>query len=209
MTKSPPPKRRRADRESPDKRQLLILQAARKCLGERGVKEFTLKNVATEAQVSISLISHYFGGAELLLEAVFQSALLEAKSRKYTKPKDLKGALLNLREVLEQHFRPDNFSPRNLLVWLPIYEDALLDAKVRRSLEKIHHDTAMKVSKTISDVATYRQITVEPMGLAHEFLAYLDGLWIRWCISGRATATRELAAATRFLETALGPLHNP
>lgn len=206
MATMPSSKRKRAIRETPDNRRYLILQAARECLSEQGRKGFTLSNVADRAEVSISLVSHYFGSAELLLQEVFQSALFEAQPRKYKKPNDLNEALGNLISIIERQFHTDLRSRKHLNIWLPIYEEVLFDAKVRRVLKKIDRDTATTVSKLISDVSTYRHITVDSPALADEFLAFLDGLWIRWCLSGRATATRELAAATRFLEASLGPL---
>jgi len=87
------------------------------------MRGFTLKNVAAEAKVSISLLSHYFGSVEELHKSVFRSVLFEAKAVEYIKPKTLAEALSALRELLEKNFHPDYYSRRNLLVWLPIYEE--------------------------------------------------------------------------------------
>jgi DNA-binding transcriptional regulator YbjK len=48
------PARKRAERETPEQRRTLILLAVRTCFSERGMRGFTLKNVAEEAKVSIS-----------------------------------------------------------------------------------------------------------------------------------------------------------
>ena len=66
MRKSPV---KRAKREAPENRKELILRAARACLGKNGVKGFSLSSVASEAQVSISLLPHYFGSVDELLTA--------------------------------------------------------------------------------------------------------------------------------------------
>ena len=87
------------------------------------MRGFTLKNIAAEAKVSISLLSHYFGSVEELLKSVFSSVLFEAKSGEYIEPKSLAEALSALRELIEKNFHPDYYSRRNLLVWLPIYEE--------------------------------------------------------------------------------------
>lgn len=198
--------RKRAERETPEHRRNLILQAARTCLSERGMRGFTLKNVAAEAQVSISLLSHYFGSVEELLKSVFRSVLFEAKPSVYVKPKSLAHAVSNLNDLLGKNFHPDYYSRRNLLVWLPIYEEMLLNTRTRRSLHKIEEELTKEVARAVADVALFRKLTVDAEELAFEFLAFLDGLWLRWCLSSRRDTLREQAAARRFLESTLGPL---
>lgn len=208
---APPHKvaRKRAERETPEHRRNLILHAARVCLSEKGRRGFTLKNVAEEAQVSISLLSHYFGSVEELLKSVFRSVLFEAKPANYEAPRNLGEALASLRGLIEKNFHPDYYSRRNLLVWLPIYEEMLLNARTRRSLDRIEQELIGEVARAVADVARFRKLRVDADVVAFEFLAFLDGLWLRWCLSGRRDIARERAAACRFLETALGPLDTP
>lgn len=198
--------RKRADRETPEHRRNLILQAARECLSEKGMRGFTLKNVAAEAEVSISLLSHYFGSVEELLKSVFRSVLFEARPAAYVKPKSLAEALGNLDDLIEKNFHPDYYSRKNLLVWLPIYEEMLLNARTRRSLDRIEQELVDEVARAVADVARFRNLSVDADELAFEFLAFLDGLWLRWCLSSRRDTGRERAAARRFLAAALGTL---
>ena len=198
--------RKRADRETPEHRRNLILQAARECLSEKGMRGFTLKNVAAEAEVSISLLSHYFGSVEELLKSVFRSVLFEARPAAYVKPKSLAEALANLHDLVERNFGPGYYSRKNLLVWLPIYEEMLLNARTRRSLDRIEQELVDEVARAVADVARFRNLSVDADELAFEFLAFLDGLWLRWCLSSRRDTGRERAAARRFLAAALGTL---
>lgn len=198
--------RPRAGREAPERRRALLLDAARTCLSEKGMRGFTLKNVAAEAGVSISLLSHYFGSVEELLKSVFRSVLFETRLADYTRPTSEAEALSNLRDILERNFDPGYYSRRNLLVWLPLYEEMLLNARTRRSLDKLEKDTVSEVARGIADVAGFRNVDVDAETLAYEFLAFLDGLWLRWCLSERRDTGRERAAAKRFLSAALGEL---
>lgn len=206
MASSPKPARKRAERETPEHRRNLILQAARLCLSKKGMRGFTLKNVAAEAEVSISLLSHYFGSVEELLKSVFRSVLFEARPTEYRKPKSLSEALSNLGALVEKNFDPDYYSRKNLLVWLPIYEEMLLNARTRRSLDKIEQVVNNEVARAVADVAQFRKLRVNADQVAAEFLAFLDGLWLRWCLSDRRDTRRERDAARRFLAAALGPL---
>lgn len=198
--------RKRAERESPEYRRDMILRAARKCLSEKGMRGFTLKNIAAEAEVSISLLSHYFGSVEELLKSVFRSVLFEVRPSEYRQPRSAAEAISNLHDVIARNFHPDYYSRKNLLVWLPIYEEMLLNARIRRSLDKIEQETIADVARAVSDVARFRKIEVDAVAVASELLAFLDGLWLRWCLSERRDTAREEAAALRFLEASLGPL---
>lgn len=200
------PARKRAEREAPEHRRKLILQAARECLSEKGMRGFTLKNVAAEAKVSISLLSHYFGSVEELLKSVFRSVLFEERPVEYRKPKTEVEALSNLQEMLEKNFDANYYSRKNLLVWLPIYEEMLLNPRTRRSLDKIKQELTAEVARAVADVAAFRKLRLDAKNVAIELLALLDGLWLRWCLSDRRDTQRERAAAKRFLETSLGPL---
>jgi len=198
--------RKRADRETPEHRRNLILQAARACLSEKGRSGFTLKNVAAEAGVSISLLSHYFGSVEELLKSVFRSVLFESRPVAYVQPKNLAGAIANLHDLVERNFRADYYSRRNLLVWLPIYEEMLLNARTRRSLDRIEQELVGGVARAVADVARFRKLKLDADELAFEFLAFLDGLWLQWCFSGKADYARNKATALAYLEFHLGPL---
>lgn len=206
MATSSKTRRKRAERETPEHRRSLILLAARKCLSENGMRSFTLKNIAAEAKVSISLVSHYFGSADELLKAVFQSAMFEVRPSDYHKPQNLSEALANIRNIVERNFHPDYYSRTNLLVWLPIYEEMLLNPRSRRSLNKLDREAVSEVALAAADVARFRDLDIDSQAVAYEFLAFLDGLWLRWCFSGRRDTRQERAAALRFLQGSLGPL---
>ena len=206
MTLTVTPSRKRAQREAPDNRRGMILAAARTCLSKRGARDFTLKNIAAEAQVSISLVSHYFGSCDEVLKAVFRSVMIEPVPGEYKKARSLGEALANVRELVARHFSDDYYSRNNLLVWLPIYEEMLLNRRTRTALDKVEREHTAKLAVTFADVIRLRKLEVDPAALAEEFLAFLDGLWLRWCTSERKDTERELAAAVRFLESSLGTL---
>lgn len=201
--------RQRAGRESPERRRGLILAAALKCLSENGMRAFTLKNIADEAKVSISLLSHYFGSADDLLKAVFKSVMFEVRAGEYRAPKNLPEALANLWGIIDRNFDPGYYSRTNLLVWLPIYEEMLLNPRNRRKLDKLDAQAISEVAQAIADVARFRKRDIDSEAVAAEFLAFLDGLWLRWCVSGRRDTDRERSSAVRFLEVNLGSLGSP
>jgi len=66
-TRRPPKKR---TRRKPEEARALILEAARRVIGELGPDRAGLKEIAAEASVSHALITHYFGTFDNLVEEV-------------------------------------------------------------------------------------------------------------------------------------------
>lgn len=196
--------RKRANRENPELRRDLILQAGRACLRQGGRAGFLLTRVASEAGVSISLVSHYFGGADELFMAVLQSAIAEEWPGKVRKAERLEEANLNLENLISSSFERKTCSRENLLLDLAVYEQALLDAGIRRSLRSQQRMRHARVTAILADVARFRDAEVDPDALAGEFLAFMEGLRLKWCMSNRSGTEREVGAATRFLDERLG-----
>ena len=132
--------RRRARRETPGHRRDMLLVAARSCLSKKGARGFSLKNIAAEARVSISLVSHYFGSGNGVLKAVFRSVMIETLPGDYQKAETLDDALANVQELVARHFSENYYSRSSLLEWLLIYEEILLNRRTRTTLEKIESD---------------------------------------------------------------------
>ena len=204
MTKSvEKPARVRAKREDPDHRRDLILRAGRACLRQNGMTGFLLSGVANEAGVSISLVSHYFGSVDELFMAVIQSAITEEKPRRIKRAENLKEAHDNLRTLISSCFGEDTFSRESLLIDLATFEQSLLDAGIRRSLQGIQRKRHAQVAAILADVVRFRGTGIDPELLADEFLALVEGLKLKWCMSGRHSTAPEFDAATRFLNDRL------
>jgi len=198
------PTRARARREDPDHRRDLILQAGRACLRQNGMTGFLLSGVANEAGVSISLVSHYFGSADELFMAVIQSAIAEEKPRRIKRAENRKDAQDNLQTLISSCFDEDTFSRESLMINLAIFEQSLLDASIRRSLRAIQRKRHARVATILADMVRFQGTSIDPELLADEFLALVEGLKLKWCMSGRHSTAQEVDAATRFLNNRLG-----
>ncbi len=74
-TRRPAVERPRRVRRTPEEARALLLEAARKLIGEHGPDGVGLKDVAREAGVSHALVSHYFGTWDKLVEETIRSEL--------------------------------------------------------------------------------------------------------------------------------------
>ena len=62
-----------AHRDSASDRKAAILRAATDSFGQRGVKASSLRDIAADAGVSLTLLDHHFGSKAMLLEAVVEA----------------------------------------------------------------------------------------------------------------------------------------
>lgn len=207
MTSSPKPARRQRNaRIAPEARREQLLEAAKACLREKGLRGFTIQNVANEAQVSIGLVGHYFGGIDGLLQAVFQSIMFKMPPVADDEPASLDAAVAQLLRTVESNFAPGYYSRENLLIWLPLYQEMMLDRKLGRKLVAQDQRDIKALARQIEAVARFRRLKLDAMRLASDFMAFLDGLWLQWCFSGKADYAHNKATAMTYLELHLGPL---
>ncbi|MEW6056389.1 MAG: TetR family transcriptional regulator [Bdellovibrionota bacterium] len=79
-----PPKRASSGVHSPDQTRTLLLKAAKKLFASRGYDGTSVKELAEEAKVNVSLVSYHFGGKEGLFRACidqFARSRLEVAQR--------------------------------------------------------------------------------------------------------------------------------
>ena len=191
---------------APADRRAQIVAAAKKCMGQVGAKAFTMKHAADEAGVALSLVSYHFGNVEGLFNALVETVMLEEPPAKTLPAANLDDALLNLQALIDRHFDPSYYSRENLLVWLPVYEQTLLNEGVNERLNARDNRLIEEAVVLIGDVARNKGLNVDADQIAYDFLALLDGLWLAWCLSDREDIEQERQSAYRFLEAFLGPL---
>lgn len=201
-----PPARTKTPRLNPEARREALLEAAKRCLSKKGAGAFSLQNIADEAGVSVGLIGHYFGGIEEIKAAVFRSVMFELPQLNRQRREGITGALADLNDMIESNFAHEYYSRENLLVWLPIYEEMLTNPATRETLNAHEEQYIDTVALIIGRVAALRGLDIDAKGVAYNFLALLDGLWIRWCHSSRQDVDYEKGVAAEYLETILGPI---
>jgi AcrR family transcriptional regulator len=160
MRKKPLPRAKRSKQLTPEIRREQILAAAKRCLGRVGAKAFTMKKVAEEAGVALSLISYHFDGIEGLFNALVDSIMLDEPSTKNLPPADLEGDSENLHSLIDRHFDPDYYSRENLLVWLPVYEQMLLDEHVNATMSAREDRVIKEAAIHIDDIAVFQLFVI-------------------------------------------------
>ncbi|NIJ55101.1 TetR/AcrR family transcriptional regulator [Dyadobacter arcticus] len=78
-------------------KQLQIIEVAEQLFAQKGFAGTSVRDIALEADVNVSMISYYFGSKEKLIEALFQHRMTESRSRLETLLTD--GDLVPLQKI--------------------------------------------------------------------------------------------------------------
>ncbi|MCE7062060.1 TetR/AcrR family transcriptional regulator [Dyadobacter sp. CY343] len=62
-------------------KQIQIIEVAERLFAQKGFAGTSVRDIAQEADVNVSMISYYFGSKEKLIEALFQFRMTESRSR--------------------------------------------------------------------------------------------------------------------------------
>jgi AcrR family transcriptional regulator len=169
-----------------------ILQAAHRCLSQKGYAAATIAEIAAEAGVSRGLLHYYYASKEQLLAQVVRAGteayleLLETVFARSDSAEDLaKQLVMATRTIVESD---PTFVNLSMECWTLAHESPL----VARELEDLYHHLRDAVSKGLRE-ATNRgiirpAIALEP--LAALLLAITDGL-VMQCLIHRALAADE------------------
>jgi AcrR family transcriptional regulator len=188
-------------------RRVRIISSARTALIRGGLRGFGLAVVAKEAGVAIGLIGHYFGGIDGLIKALLHSAVAKRTDIQTDVPETPERAILALCNIVERNFHPDYYSRDNLLVWLPIYELSINNDDMRNAVIQRDEEDVREMRIVLALICEIRGKTADPTEVSKLFFTLLDGLWLRWCYSGRTDYAEEKRAAIRFLEEKIGPFY--
>lgn len=208
LTKVPAKSQRKRVRSTPEVRRRQLVEAGKQCIRQHGIGGFTVEKIAEAAGVSTGLISLYFDGRDGLLTAVYEH-LLEAITRlKPCATSDFSESLAVVVGAIENNFRNEVYSRENSAVWLSLYAEMQFNEVLRARRAALARDYNAALADYLLIIAQQRSLPLDAPAVASNFVAYLDGLWLQWCLSDRNDTSAERASAYEFLEQYLGPLRS-
>ena len=199
------PQRKRV-RSTPEVRRSQLIEAGKQCIQQHGFAGFTVERIAEAAGVSMGLISRYFDGRDGLLTAVYEHLLGSITRLRPCATSSLSESIEVVVEVIENNFGNEVYSRRNFPVWLSLYAEMQFNGVLRAKRAALARDYNATLAEYLLIIAQHRSLPLDAPAVASNFVAYLDGLWLQWCLSDSDTASAEKASAYDFLEQHVGPL---
>jgi betaine-aldehyde dehydrogenase len=180
--------RQTAKRREPEDRRGQLIHAAMESLGETGIAEFTLAEVARRAKVSAALIVHYFGDRDNLLEAAFR-LLVE---RVTTLPMQALTASgdpeTRLRAFVRAHLSPTEQTAEASRAWLAFWSQALYQPNLAR-LQRVHQERILSnLRYDLRQLVAPKEVT----RIAETIAALIDGFWLRSALAGAWTTNNPI-----------------
>lgn len=176
-----------------------LIDATITSMGEHGLADTTVQTISRGAGVSPGIIHHYFGGKDELLAATMRSMLQQLRDDATQRLATATSPRARLEAIVDCNFAPDQFEPRVVAAWLGFWAQAPHNPALSR-LQRINarrlHSNLLHALRPLLPPDRAERVAV---GLA----AMIDGLWLRFALTGAIDGSAARAVALGYLDSEL------
>lgn len=192
-------------REAPDVRRQSLIDAAAKCLAEKGVAGTSVRAICREAGVSPGLLTHYFSGIDDLILATYRdigARVGEVVEQAARDAGDDPRSRLDAYVIAS--FRPPVLDPDLMATWLSFWSLVKTDARVAAVHRQFYAEYRQGL-ETLLAALWGNSADADAVRLAAiAITALVDGLWLEWCLDSRSFSPEEASGmALRWLDALL------
>ena len=170
-----------------------LIEAAVAVIHEDGFARATVARIAKRAGVSSGIVHHYFADKDDLLFNTMRTLLADLRADAVARLSAAASPLERIRAVIDAAFGEGQFDEGVFSAWLALYGNARHSRRLQRILMLYHRrleaNLLFDLRKLMPVSAAHR--TAE--GIA----AMIDGLWLRYALTGRPEGPEEPRALTR------------
>jgi len=177
-----------------------LVEAAIAAIHAHGFANATVARIARQAGISAGMVHHYFKDKDELLFATMRHLLAELRADAVARLSGTADPRQRIRAIIDACFGENQFDGQVFSAWLALYGNArqsprlmnILSLYHRRLRSSLLHDLRRIVSET------------EALRLADGIAAMIDGLWLRYALTGKPADPETPRALTRdYLAAAL------
>ncbi|MFS2008765.1 transcriptional regulator BetI [Azospirillum sp. CT11-132] len=176
-----------------------LIDATISSMGKHGLADTTVQTISRGAGVSPGIIHHYFGGKDELLAATMRSMLQQLRDDATKRLAAADSPRARLEAIVDCNFAPDQFEPRVVAAWLGFWAQAPHNPALSR-LQRINarrlHSNLLHALRPLLPPERAERVAV---GLA----AMIDGLWLRFALTGAIDGSAARAVALGYLDSEL------
>ncbi|MFW2001061.1 transcriptional regulator BetI [Acinetobacter ursingii] len=180
-----------------------IINAAYDVIYEVGLSNTTIAQIAKKAQLSVGIVSHYFGDKQGLINACMLEMLnvLRGKTAQYKAELSDSAPQNMIKAIIDSNFDISQINQRAMRIWLDFWSASMhmpeLGRLQRINDQRLYSNLKFHFLKLLPE----DQASIAARGLA----ALIDGLWLRGSLNGDTEfdATMARSIAYNYVDTQL------
>ncbi len=177
-----------------------LIDATIASMGEHGLADTTVQTISRGAGVSPGIIHHYFGGKDELLAATMRSMLVQLRGDVTERLAAAASPRARLEAIVDCNFAAGQFEPMVVAAWLGFWAQAPHNPALARlqriNARRLHSNLRHSLRALLPPDRAERVAS----GLA----AMIDGLWLRFALTGAMDGSEARAVALGYLDAELG-----
>jgi TetR/AcrR family transcriptional regulator, transcriptional repressor of bet genes len=183
-----------------------LVEAAIAVIHEQGFANATVARIARQAGISSGMVHHYFDSKDDLLFATMRHLLSELRTDAVARLSRAAGPVQRIRAIIDACFGEGQFDEQVFSAWLALYGNARQSDRLRKIVSIYHRrlrSSLLHELRLIISESDARRIS-EGIG------AMIDGLWLRYALTGKPDNPETPRALTRdYLAASLERAFNP
>lgn len=170
-----------------------LVEAAIAVIHEDGFNHATVARIARRAGISSGMVHHYFTDKDDLLFATMRHLLADLRADAVARLALARTAIERICAIIDACFGDAQFEGQVFSAWLALYGNARQSERLLNILELYHRRLR---SSLLHDL---KQLAPEPEArrLAEGIAAMIDGLWLRYALTGKPDDPETPRALTR------------
>ncbi|WP_062112410.1 betaine-aldehyde dehydrogenase [Aureimonas sp. AU40] len=182
-----------------DQRRRQLVEATIDALADVGFAASSLSEIAGRAGVAPSLVAHYFGDKEGLLEATLRHLASRVSDSARLRLARAEGPRERIQAVIDANLAPEEFDARTCSVWLAFWGQVLHSPRLKRVQRVYQRRMLSNLRYDLKALCT----DADAQRIAVSIAAVIDGLWLRSTLSdvGETDSLAARAIATSFADS--------
>lgn len=177
-----------------------LVEAAIAAIHEYGFANATVARIARRAGVSSGIVHHYFADKDELLFATMRALLAELRRDTVARQRNATTPRQRVNAIIDASFGDAQFDEQVFSAWLALYGNARQSERLQRILALYHRRLRANLMHELV------QLMDRPRAarLAEGIGAMIDGLWLRYALTGKPDDPEHPRAITRSYFEAAG-----
>lgn len=175
-----------------------LVEAAIAVIHEEGFGQATVARIARRAGVSSGMVHHYFEDKDDLLFTTMRHLLAELRSDAAARLSRADNPRERIRAIIDACFSEAQFDEQVFSAWLALYGNARQSARLQGILSIYHRRLKSSLMHELRHLAPMP----EALRLAEGIGAMIDGLWLRYALTGKPDRPETPRALTHDYVTA-------